>query len=314
MINKILQAAKLLENVSNKTPVMTSRTLNEQTGLDVYLKCENFQRIGAFKFRGAYNAIYNLSEENKKNGIITHSSGNHAQAVALVGKLLSIDTTIVMPKNAPLVKIQATKQYGAEVVFSESTIQDREDTCNALIKKNNLTLIHPYDNDMVIAGAATASKEFTDDYRLDIMITPCGGGGLLSGTAIYCKESNAVQSVFGAEPEMANDAYLSFKNSVLHDQVTPNTIADGLRTTLSNRTFKYISKYVDDIILVSEEEIKSAMEFLWTRMKLIVEPSGAVPLAAIIKLAKNNDIIPNTKVGIILSGGNVELTNYFSSL
>ncbi len=308
MLNKILEASGRLEGIANKTPVMTSRTLNAETGMEIYLKAENFQRMGAFKFRGAFNAMAQLSPHQKKAGVITHSSGNHAQAVALAGKILGIKTVIVMPNNAPIVKKQATIGYGAEVIECEPTQKAREETCNALIEKYGYTLIHPYDNQQVIEGAATATSELISQVgKLDAVIAPVGGGGLLSGTSAYAKLSNTVKYVYGAEPEMADDAYRSFTQKRLIPQTNPKTIADGLRTSLSPLTFNIITKYVDDIITVTEQEIIQAMRFLWERMKIIVEPSGAVPLAAARKLNQTEI----KKVGLILSGGNVDLKSYF---
>lgn len=312
MLDRILQSYELVKTGANQTPVLTSRTLNEITNCQIYVKCENFQRGGAFKFRGAFNAISNLSEEEKNRGVVTHSSGNHAQAVALVGKILGIKTTIVMPNDAPKVKINATRGYGANIVFSEPDIHSRENKCNEQINQYGYTLIHPYDNEMVIAGAATASVELIAEVGdLDIIIAPVGGGGLISGTSLYSKLSKRVEKVIGAEPENANDAFVSYTTGELVRSHTPNTIADGLRTLLSDRTFKYISEHVDEIVTVSEKEIIEAMRFFWERMKIIVEPSGAVPLAAILKLSNLNKLRNNSRIGIIISGGNVDLTEYF---
>ncbi len=311
VIDEIHRAAERLRGIVNVTPIMTSRTLNHLTGFEVYLKCENFQRMGAFKFRGAYNALSSLSPEQKRKGVVTHSSGNHAQAVALAGQLLGIKTTIVMPNNAPKVKVEATRQYGGTIVMCKPTQRAREETCNQLIQDHGYTLIHPYDNINVIQGAATAVKELFEQVgNLDAVIAPVGGGGLISGTAIYAKETGKSTHVFAAEPQNADDAYRSLRKGSIVPQDAPNTIADGLRTGLSELTFRFIQQYVDDIMLVSEQEILETMEFLWTRMKIVVEPSGAVSVAAIRKL----QIQKGSKVGIIVSGGNVDLQNYFSSL
>ncbi len=291
-----------------QTPVMTSLTANRLANCSIFFKCENFQRIGAFKFRGAYNAITQLSSEERKRGVITHSSGNHAQAVALAGQMLEIPATIIMPKNSSPVKIAATKSYGATVVFCDPTVKAREKMVSTLIEKHQYVLIHPYDDPRVIAGAGTAALElFNEVGALDSILAPVGGGGLVSGTAIASKGLMPTTRVFAVEPEQANDAYKSFTTGKLVPSVNPNTIADGLRTSLSERTFAIIRSGVENIITVSEEEIIKAMKFLWERMKLVVEPSGAVPLAG---LFTSKDTFANQRVGLILSGGNVDLTQF----
>ena len=311
--DSIRLASQKLQNIAHNTPLLTSRTLNQLTGFDVYIKAENFQRVGAFKFRGAYNAISKLSPEQRAKGVITHSSGNHAQAIALAGKLFGIKTVIVMPNNAPAVKVEATRGYGAEVVFSDFSVKSREETADKLIKEHGYTFIHPYNNNDVIEGQGTAAIEVIDALgSIDAILTPIGGGGLLSGTSIVANESKKIKYAFGTEPEQANDAYRSFKEKRLILEGSPNTIADGLRTYLSELTFSYISKYVDDVITVSEKEIILATKFLFERMKIVVEPSGAVPVAALIKLSKMNSILPkNAKVVCIISGGNIDMTNFF---
>ncbi|MHA2365319.1 MAG: threonine ammonia-lyase [Candidatus Hodarchaeales archaeon] len=306
------KALKRLENIAHNTPVLTSNTFNKLTGYKVYLKCENFQKMGAFKFRGAYNALKKLSED-EKGGVITHSSGNHAQAIALAGKLLGMKTVIVMPKNAPKVKINATLGYGAEVVFCEPTVSSREKKTHEIIKQKGYTFIHPYDNLNVIEGAGTACLELLNrEGKFDAVIAPIGGGGLLSGTSIVGKLSGLVTKIYGAEPINANDAYLSFKAGYIIPQTNPNTIADGLRTSLSELTFKFIRQYVDDILIVSESQILEAMQFLWERMKIVVEPSGAVPVAVL--MDEKCPIKKNSKVGVIISGGNIDLTSFFACL
>ncbi len=296
----------------NRTPVMTSRTLNERTGAEIYLKCENFQRIGAFKFRGAYNALSKLSEEQRKKGVITHSSGNHAQAVALAGKLLGIKTVIVMPDVSPQVKVNATKGYGAEVVFCTADVKSRAETTNKLIEKHGFTMVHPYDNDDVIEGQGTACLELLQDHPdIEIVIAPVGGGGLLSGTSIAAKGFNPEIIIYAAEPEKVNDAFRSFKTGSIQTNEIAKSIADGLLTNLSERTFAYIKKNVQDIITVSESEIIDAMQFLWERMKIIAEPSGAVSVAAI--LSGKIDL-KGKKVGAIISGGNVDIESFFTDL
>ncbi len=309
----ILQAYNRIKDGINITPVMHSRTLNAELGAEIYFKCENFQRVGAFKFRGAYNALNQLSPEQKARGVITHSSGNHAQALALGAKLLHIPATIVMPKNSPQVKMQATREtYGAKVVLCENTIQSRQDTCQTVMEKEGQTLIHPYDNDHIIAGAGTAAYEFLNKYmEIDIILAPVGGGGLLSGTSIATKGFNPNVEVYAGEPHNADDAYRSFHSGKIEYNDNPNTIADGLRTHLCERTFKIIQKNVTEIVRVTETEIAKAMQFIWERMKIIIEPSAAVPLAAL----RTGEIpIENKKVGIILSGGNIDLKDFFTVL
>jgi threonine dehydratase len=307
---EIREAYKRIKDYVNKTPVMTSRTLNRKTGAEVFLKCENFQRVGAFKMRGAVNAISQLSEEEKNKGVITHSSGNHAQAVALSAKLLDIDATIVMPKTSPKVKIKATRDtYGANVVLCENSLEARQSTTDKLIQKHGYTLIHPYDNDNVIAGAGTAAYELLNQINnLEMILAPVGGGGLLSGTSIATKGFNADIKVYGVEPENVDDAYRSFQSGEIKENETINSIADGLLTNLSERTFSIITNNVDQIVTVSEMEILSAMRFIWERMKLVVEPSGACSLAGVLS---EKFPIKNKRIGVIISGGNVELNEFF---
>lgn len=308
----IEEAYNRISNIVNKTPVMTSRTLDLQLKANIFFKCENFQRVGAFKFRGAYNTLSLLSERQKEKGVISHSSGNHAQAIALAASLLGIKATIVMPKGAPENKINATKSYGAQVVFCDNTLEARTKTTEEIIKEQKFVLIHPYDNDAIINGQGTAAYELVKEIgHLDIVIAPLGGGGLLSGTALATKGLCPNARVIGVEPSLADDALRSLKAGFIVPSTYPNTIADGLRTSLCERTFNTIRTCVDDIITVSEIEIINAMKFLWERMKIIVEPSGAVPLAAI--LSKKTSI-ENRKVGVILSGGNIDVEPFFQLL
>ena len=308
----IEEAFRRIDSVVNKTPVMTSRTLNLLVNAEVYFKCENFQRVGAFKFRGAYNTLSLLTEKQKNQGVITHSSGNHAQAIALAASLLGIKATIVMPKGAPANKINATKGYGAEIVFCDNTLKSRAQTTNKLIKRNNSILIHPYDNDNIINGQGTAAYELIKEVgNFDIIIAPLGGGGLLSGVAIATKGLCPNAQVIGVEPSIADDAFRSLKAGYIIPSTYPNTIADGLRTSISEKTFRFIREYVDQIITVSEIEIIEAMRFLWERMKIIVEPSGAVPLAA---LRARKIEVRNKKVGLIISGGNIDVDPFFKLL
>ncbi|MHA2235690.1 MAG: threonine ammonia-lyase [Candidatus Thorarchaeota archaeon] len=292
-----------------RTPVMTSTTLDRMTGCQVFLKCENFQRVGAFKFRGALNTVSLLSSAERERGVIAHSSGNHAQALALAASMEGVKATIVMPKNSPQVKVDATRDYGAEIVFCENSAEARVKVANELVEKHDYTLIHPYDDVRIIAGAGTSALELIEEVdSVDYIFAPVGGGGLLSGTSIATKGLRPETSVIAVEPEMADDAYRSFKEGRIFPSVYPETIADGLRTQLSELTFKIIIEYVDDIITVSEREIVDAMKFLWERMKIVVEPSGAVSLAGFMKM-KNE--ISEKRVGIILSGGNIDLTEFF---
>jgi threonine dehydratase len=306
----ILAAHERVKDVVNKTPIMASRTLNELTSAEIYLKCENYQRIGAFKMRGAYNTISQLTEEQRKKGVITHSSGNHAQAVALSAKLLNIKATIVMPNTSPQVKVNATRDtYGAEVVMCENTIEARHSTTQELIDKHGYTLVHPYDNDDVIAGAGTAALELLNQVEgLDMVFGPVGGGGLISGSSIAVKGFNPNIKVYAVEPKNVDDAYRSIRSGKIQKNETINSIADGLLTNLSERTFNIIKKNVDEIILVSEQEIFDAMRFIWERMKIVVEPSGACSLAGVLSRQIPLD---NKKIGVIISGGNIDLNDFF---
>jgi len=304
MFKKILEAKKRLEGIANHTPVFTSRSLNKIVDADVYFKCENLQRVGAFKFRGAFNAISQLADEQKKRGVITYSSGNHAQAVALVGKLLNVETTIVMPSNAPIIKREATKGYGANVIEYNPQNEVREEVAKKIQDEKGLTLIPPFDHEDVIAGQGTAALELFEEIgQLDFLLMPCGGGGLLSGSAIAAKNLSPSCKVIGVEPEVADDATRSFKTKVLHAVKNPPTIADGTRTaSLGKITFPLILQYVDDMKTVTEEAIKEAVRFLFYRMKLVVEPSGALGLAALL----SNSVNVSGKVGVIISGGNID--------
>jgi len=304
MFKHILNAAERLKDHANHTPVMTSGTLNKLVGADIYLKCENFQKIGAFKFRGAFNSISKLTRQEKSNGVITYSSGNHGQAVALVGKMLNVETTIIMPANAPATKLAATKEYGAIVVEYDPDTENREDLALKIQTEQGLTMIPPFDHLDVIAGQGTAALELFDQAgTLDMLLTPCGGGGLLSGSAIAAKGRNPDCKVIGVEPDSADDACKSFKTGILHSIQNPATIADGTRTaSLGKITFPLILENVDDMVSVPEKEIIRAVQFLFFRMKLVVEPSGALGLAALL----NKKIMPKGKVGVILSGGNID--------
>jgi threonine dehydratase len=299
-------AAERLRGVANRTPVHTSRTLDARLGAQVFFKCEPFQRGGAFKFRGAYNAVSKLGDEERGRGVLTYSSGNHAQAVALSGRLLGARVVVVMPEDAPASKIEGTRGYGAEVVLYDRHSRSREEIAAGLQRENGMTLIPPYDHADVVAGQGTAALELLEEVgSLDAVLAPCGGGGLLSGTALATRSLAPHCRVIGVEPELADDATRSFRTGELHRTHNPPTIADGLRTpALGKITFPLVRANVDEMRTVTEAEIVEAMRFLWTRMKLVVEPSGAVPLAA---LLDDPDAFRRRRVGVILSGGNVDL-------
>lgn len=301
----IENAAERIAPYANKTPVLTSRSLNAMAGGELFLKCENFQRVGAFKFRGACNAVFSLPDNETGKGVATHSSGNHGQALALAARLRGIPAHIVMPENSPKIKIAAVKDYGAEITFCAPTQKAREGTLQKVQQKTGAVFVHPYDNELVIAGQGTAAKELLEEIPgLDVILAPVGGGGLMSGTAIATRHMKPEIRVIGAEPELANDAWLSLKAGERQFPDTTKTIADGLRTTLSERTFTIIRRNVDEIITVSEESILIAMRLIWERMNIIIEPSSAVPVAAIIN---GNLKLEGKKAGIILTGGNVDL-------
>ena len=303
----VLSAQKRINPFIHHTPVLHSESINKITGASIYFKCENLQKVGAFKFRGATNAILHLSEQEKLKGVATHSSGNHAAALALAARNQHIKVYVVMPENAPEIKKKAVKSYGAEITFCEATLKAREQSLNEVIKQTGAVFIHSYNNLHIIAGQGTAAIELLNEINdLDIVMTPIGGGGLISGTAIAAKGFNPNIKVYGAEPKLADDAYRSFKENRLIPLLKTDTIADGLRTSLGTINFQLITKYLDDIITVSEESIIEAMRMVWERMKIIIEPSSAVPLAAVLE---QTTMFKNKKLGIILSGGNVDLTN-----
>jgi threonine dehydratase len=307
----ITSARDRVASAVNRTPVLTSRTLDGLLDARVFFKCENFQRVGAFKFRGAFNAVSVLSDDQRKRGVITHSSGNHAQALALAARLCGVKAVVVMPRGAPAVKVEATGGYGAQVVFCENSEASRIETTDDLIARFGYTLVHPYDNDAVIAGAGTAALELWEETGgLDILFCPVGGGGLVSGSAIAAKGMGQHVTVVAAEPERADDAYRSLSAGRIMKNTSVDTIADGLRTTLCERTFAVIRTHVDQIVTVSEPQIVAAMRLLWERMKLVVEPSGAVSLAG----ALSGKIpLVDRRVGVIISGGNVDLSDYFTT-
>lgn len=287
------------------TPLLTSRTLDERTGRHILLKCENLQRVGAFKFRGACNAVLSLSDEEARRGVVTHSSGNHAQALALAARMRGIPARIVMPRTAPAVKVAAVKGYGAEITFCEPTLEARTAAADAVIAATGAALVHPYDDPRVIAGQATCGLEILESgSNPAVLICPVGGGGLASGTALSARYFGEGVRVVAAEPAGADDAYRSFMTRTFVPQTGPKTIADGLLTSLGKLTFPIILETVDEIVTVSEKSILEAMRLLWERCKLVVEPSGAVPLAA---LLEGKGAPEGSTVALILSGGNVDL-------
>jgi threonine dehydratase len=307
-LSDVQQAYERIKDHIVKTPVMTSSTIDKMTGCEVYFKCENFQRVGAFKFRGAFNTVSQLTKAERQRGVIAHSSGNHAQALALAARMLDVKATIVMPKNSPQVKVEATRGYGADIVFCENSTESRVAVAQELVNEFGYTLVHPYNDHRIIAGAGTAALELINEVgSLDYVFAPVGGGGLVSGTAIATKGLCSDAKVIAVEPKNADDAYRSFKANKIFPSVYPNTIADGLRTQLGELTFDVIRKHVDEIVLVTEEEILDAMRLFWERLKLVVEPSGAVSLAGLLKM---KDKITGS-VGVIISGGNIDLTEFF---
>lgn len=304
MKETILAAQIRIKEYVHHTEVLTSTAINQYAGAELYFKCENFQKVGAFKARGAFNFLLQLPTSELAKGVCTHSSGNHAQALALAGKTLQVPAYIVMPSNAPKVKVAAVKEYGAIISFCEPTLEARESTLSQVQEQTGACFVPPYNHQWIIEGQATASLELLQSYpQLDIMIAPVGGGGLLSGTCLSAKYfSEAI--VYGAEPEGADDAYRSITTGKRVESHSPKTIADGLLTTLGDQTFPIIKEHVQGILLVNDQEIIQAMKLIWERMKVLVEPSAAVPLAAVLR---NPNLFEGKKIGIILSGGNVDL-------
>ena len=303
----VVNAHVLIEQFAHRTPVLTSESINRITGEKIYFKCENFQKAGAFKFRGATNAVMSLSAEEVKRGVGTHSSGNHAAALALAAKNRGVDAYVVMPENAPEIKKKAVAGYGAKVTFCKPTLEARESALARVIAETGATEIHPYNNFNVIAGQGTAAKEMLEDEtNFGTVLVPVGGGGLLSGSALSVRHLSPKTKLIACEPEGADDAYRSFLKGEIIPSRNPKTIADGLLTSLGELNFAIIQKNVDDIVIVSEASIIQAMRMVWERMKIIIEPSSAVPLAAILEGKVD---ARNQKVGIIISGGNLDLEN-----
>lgn len=300
----IEQAHERIKPYIHRTPVLTSQSIDDAAGCQVFFKCENFQKVGAFKARGAMNAALSLSTEQLKKGIATHSSGNHAQAIARAGKILGVKSYIVMPRTAPEIKKRGVRGYGGEIFECEPTLQARESTLAEVIQKTGATEIHPFNNYQVIAGQATAAKELFEEIKdLDVIMAPVGGGGLLSGTALAAKYFSPKTKVIAGEPAGSDDAYRSMQSGKI-EQAQSQTIADGLLTTLGDKTFPIIKELVSEVITVSDAQIVEAMRMVWERMKIIIEPSCAVPLAA---LLKEKERFKGQRVGIILTGGNVDL-------
>ena len=292
----------------HRTPVLSNASINDIAETELYFKCENLQKIGAFKIRGGMNAALSLSAEKLSNGLATHSSGNHAQAIAYAAKALGVKAFIVMPSNSPAVKVNAVKGYGAEITFCEPNQAARESTVQNIIAETGAAFIHPYDDDRVITGQATCAKEFIEEVPgLNVIIAPVGGGGLLSGTSLAAHFMNPDMEVFAGEPEGAADAILSFQSGKVEKAPYVKTIADGLLTTLSEQTLSIIQKHVKNIFTVSDDEIKAALKLVYERMKIVVEPSAVVPLAVVLK---NKALFKGKKTGIIFSGGNVDLARF----
>jgi threonine dehydratase len=304
-LHDIQQAAQRIQPYIHRTPVLTNESLNQKVGAQVFLKCENFQKVGAFKFRGACNAVFSLGEDESTCGVATHSSGNHAQALALAAKLRGIPAHIIMPDNAPAVKKAAVAGYGGQITFCAPTLEAREAMLAKVVEETGSTIIHPYNDERVIAGQGTVVLELLEEVPdVDVIIAPVGGGGLLSGTSIAATQLKEGIRVIGGEPKMADDAYRSLQAGEIIPSVKPKTIADGLLTSLGKLTFPIIQERVEQIVTVSEQGIIDSMRFIWERAKIIIEPSAAVGIGV---LWEGKIDLRGSKVGVILSGGNVDL-------
>ncbi len=304
-IRDIREAAERIRSFIHRTPVLTCTALNDMCGAELFFKCENLQKVGAFKIRGATNAVFSLTDAEAANGVATHSSGNHAAALALAARLRGIKAYVVMPQNAPEIKRKAVEGYGGEITLCEPTLLAREEGLRAIVARSGAEVVHPYNDYRVIAGQGTAALELCEDIAsLDVVIAPVGGGGLLSGTALTVAAVSPATRVIAAEPELADDAWRSLQAGRIIPLGHTETIADGLRTSLGDKTFPIIQKHVSQIVTVSEDEIIDATRKLWERMKLVVEPSGAVPLAAVLSGRLE---VRGLRIGLILSGGNVDL-------
>ena len=301
----VKEAAARIEGMVHRTPVMTCSSLNDRVGAQVFCKCENFQKAGAFKFRGASNAVLSLSDSEARRGVATHSSGNHGAALALAANIRGVPARIVMPSNAPQSKRAAVAAYGGTIVYCEPTQEAREATLETVVRETGAVFVHPYNNDKVIAGQGTAALELCAEVpRLDVILAPVGGGGLISGTALTAAECSVGTRVVAAEPEAADDAYRSLQAGTILSANNPDTVADGLRTSLGELTFAIIRSHVAQIVTVSEDAIVAAMHYVWERMKIVIEPSSAVPIAALLDGGLD---LAGQRVGVILTGGNVDL-------
>jgi len=304
-LEDVVTAYEIVRRYAHRTPIHQSKSVNSILKTNLFLKCENFQKVGAFKFRGASNAVFSLVEEEAKFGVTTHSSGNHAAALALAASMRGVPSYIVMPENAPSIKKKAVAGYGAKITFCPATQKDREETQARVQKETGATFIHPYNNFKVICGQGTAALELLEDHpNIDIVIAPVGGGGLLSGTLTYVKGFSPSIKVYGAEPANADDAFRSLRDKTIYPSISPKTIADGLLTSLCELTYEIISSKCDGILTVTEQGIVDAMRLIWERLKIIIEPSSAVPIAAIME---HPEYFINKNVGVIISGGNVDL-------
>lgn len=311
-LQDVIEAHNRIRPYIHNTPVLTCSAIDQMVGAKLYFKCENFQKVGAFKFRGATNAIFSLSDEEASRGVVTHSSGNHAAALALAARNRGITARIVMPNNAPPVKVAAVKNYDGKITVCDSNPVVREETASRIVEETGATLIHPADDLPIIAGQGTAALEFLEAVEdLDFILVPVGGGGLLSGTAIVSRGLKSRVKVIGCEPKNADDAFRSLKAGKILPSLNPDTVADGLRTSLGNNTFPIIRDFVDEVVLATEEGIVAAMRTMFERMKIIVEPSSAVPLAVLLSGQLN---VKGKNVGIIVSGGNVDFTRFFEDL
>ncbi len=305
MRQELLATSIRIQEYIHRTPVISSKTINSISGAEVFFKCENFQKMGAFKMRGAINAILNLTEEQKNRGVVTHSSGNFAQAVSLSAKLLGIKASIVMPSSAPKVKQEAVAGYGGEITISEPTLEARQAAADKIVNETGATFLHPSNDMDVILGNSTAAQELIEEHNnLDVLMTPVGGGGLIAGTGLAANYFGNGCVVIGGEPMLVDDAYRSLQSGKIESNTRIDTVADGLRTTLGDINFPIIQEHVKEIIRVEEDEIIAAMRMIWERMKIIIEPSCAVPFAAVLREPEK---FKNKKVGIIISGGNVDL-------
>ena len=307
-IEDVRSAAERIKGVGHRTPVLTSKTLDQLAGRKLFFKCENFQKVGAFKFRGGWNAVSMLSDSEAERGVCTHSSGNHAQAVAYSAQKRGIPAYIVMPNNSPDVKLNAVKGYGANITLCEPTLEARRTTLDGIAKKTGAAVIHPFNNPNVIAGQGTAALELIEEIgELDAVIAPIGGGGLMSGTCITTRSLLPKAKLFGAEPKGADDAYRSLKEGRMLPQENPNTICDGLLTSMGENTWNILKDHLNDIYTVSDDEVIKAMKLIWERMKIIIEPSCATPVAVVMS-PEFKQLEGIEKIGIILTGGNIDLS------